>query len=83
MPGETQAQGTSAESWKDWQEAWKAFYETVSRMWPQMRAGSKGQMMFGKLGSFGIPDPMEAWTHWIDGELAQRDGYAGASRALA
>jgi polyhydroxyalkanoic acid synthase PhaR subunit len=69
MPGETQAQGTSAESWKDWQEAWKALYETVSRMWPQMQAGSKGQTMFGKPGSFGIPDPMEAWTDWIDAAM--------------
>lgn len=69
MPGETQAQGTSAESWKNWQEAWKAFYETVSRMWPQVRAGSKGQMMFGKPGSFGIPDPVEAWTQWVDAAM--------------
>ena len=66
MPGETQAQGTSAESWKNWQEAWTTFYETVSRMWPQMGVGTKGQTMFGKPGSFGVPDPAEAWTHWID-----------------
>jgi polyhydroxyalkanoic acid synthase PhaR subunit len=69
MPGETQAQGTSAESWKNWQEAWKAFYETVSRMWPQVQAGGQGQMMFGKPGSFGMPDPVEAWTHWIDAAM--------------
>jgi polyhydroxyalkanoic acid synthase PhaR subunit len=69
MPGETQAQGTSAESWKNWQEAWKAFYETVSKMWPQVRAGNRGQMMFGGPGSFGTPDPVEAWTHWIDAAM--------------
>src|SRR5690349_8073338 len=69
MSGETQAQGTSAESWKNWQEAWKAFYETISRTWPQMRTGSKGQMMFGKPGSFGMPDPLEAWTQWIDAAM--------------
>jgi len=69
MSGKTQAQETSAESWKNWQEAWKAFYETVARMWPQMRAGSEGHMMFGKPGSFGIPDPAEAWTDWIDAAM--------------
>jgi polyhydroxyalkanoic acid synthase PhaR subunit len=38
-------------------------------MWPQVQAGSQGQTMFGKPGSFGIPDPMEAWTHWIDATM--------------
>lgn len=69
MSAETQAKGTSAESWKNWQEAWKAFYETVSRMWPQVRVGDQVQMMFGKPGSFGTPDPVEAWTHWIDAAM--------------
>jgi polyhydroxyalkanoic acid synthase PhaR subunit len=66
MPGETQAQGTSSEAWKDWQEAWKVFYETVSRMWPQLGAENKGQTMFGKPGSFGMLNPLEAWTYWTD-----------------
>jgi uncharacterized protein YukE len=66
MSGETQAQGTSAESWKNWQEAWKAFYETVSRMWPQIGAGSKGATTFGKPSSFGLPDPTQIWTDWVD-----------------
>ena len=69
MSGETQAQGTSAESWKNWQEAWKAFYETVSRTWPQMQAGNKGPTMFGMPGSFGIPDPAEAWTRWTEAAM--------------
>jgi polyhydroxyalkanoic acid synthase PhaR subunit len=79
MPGETQAQATSAESWKHWQEAWKAFYETVSKMWPQARAGMDMQELpapwFEMMEEVRVKmqmeentniDPVTVLKHWYD-----------------
>lgn len=66
MPGETQSRETPIEPWKNWQEAWEAFHETLARIWQPMLEGNEEQMVFGKLDPFGMPGPAEVWTHWLD-----------------